>query len=207
MYNVIKTGSKGNCVIYHKSIMVDCGVPFKEVKPFIKDLEIILLTHSHGDHINVSTIKRIQKERPAVRVAFCDWMLSEVCELKNLDLLEIGNVYNYQHFEIEPIKLYHDVPNCGYRIFKDKKKILHATDTGHLEGIAAKEYDLYAIESNFDEEKADEAIKEAERAGIYCHANRSTTTHLSHQQCFDFYEENKGENSKLIKLHKSETFG
>ena len=40
-----------------------------------------------------------------------------------------------------PIKLYHDVPNCGYRIFINDKKIIYMTDTKTLEGITAKNYD------------------------------------------------------------------
>lgn len=47
MYNVIATGSTGNCVIYHQIIAIDMGVPFAAIKPYIKALRLVLLTHEH----------------------------------------------------------------------------------------------------------------------------------------------------------------
>ena len=35
-YNIISTGSKGNAVIINNEILIDCGVPFKDIKPYIK---------------------------------------------------------------------------------------------------------------------------------------------------------------------------
>ena len=51
-YNIISTGSKGNAIVLNKIILLDCGVPFRELKDVYKDLKIVLLTHAHGDHFN-----------------------------------------------------------------------------------------------------------------------------------------------------------
>ena len=96
--------------------------------------------------------------------------------------------------------------NCGYRIFTENYKIFHATDTAHLQGITAKNYDLYAIEHNYDEWKAQNAIEEARKERKYCHAIGSIETHLSWQQAREFINQNKKENSEILELHQSKSF-
>lgn len=203
--NVINSGSEGNAVLYG-SILVDCGVSFAKLKPFKKDIQIVLLTHIHQDHLNIKTLQKLQQERPALRIASPEYLTPLLTELKNVDVLEIGKVYNYGSFKISPVKLYHDVENCGYRIFKDNYKIFHATDTAHLKGITARHYDLYAIEHNYDEWKVEKAIQEALEQGRYCHAVGSIETHLSWQQAREFINQNKKPESQILELHKSKSF-
>lgn len=205
MYRVISSGSKGNAVLYFNSILVDCGVPFASLKPYLYDIRIVLLTHEHGDHINVDTLWRLAKERPALRIGCCSWMLEKVVTFRNVDSFEIGSTYNYGQFQVSPIQLYHDVPNCGYRIFMDGKKILHATDTAHLDGITAKGYDLYAIEHNYNAETVFDLIAETESKGGFAHQRGSINSHLSEQQARDFIFKNRGEHSQVVRLHESST--
>jgi len=117
MYQVLATGSTGNAIIYHNTILVDCGVPYSILKPYIQNIQIVLLTHSHGDHINKSTLNKLASERPALRIGCCSWMSEHVAGIRNVDFYEIGQMYNYGSFSVSPIKLYHDVENCGYRFF------------------------------------------------------------------------------------------
>ena len=35
---VISTGSKGNAVLLNDEILIDCGVPFRELEPYCKGL-------------------------------------------------------------------------------------------------------------------------------------------------------------------------
>ena len=127
------------------------------------------------------------------------------CDL--LDSLQVGKIYDYGAFKVSPIKLYHDVPNFGWRIFlPNGKKIFHATDTVHLEGITAKGYDLYAIEHNYCEEYIQQAIEEARANGEYTHAYGNINTHLSIQQARAFIEANRKESSEVLELHKSRSF-
>ena len=158
------------------------------------------------DHFNLSTIKKLAFERPSLRFGCCEWMVEHLQGIKNVDVYEIGKIYDYGLFQISPVKLYHDIPNCGYRIFKDGYKIFHATDTAHLEGISAKGYDLYALEHNYDEETVWNKIKEIEISGGYAHQRGAINSHLSWQQAQDFYFKNAGENSTIIRLHEHSNF-
>lgn len=203
--NVISSGSKGNAVLYG-SVLVDCGVSFSKLKPYIQQIQLVLLTHAHSDHLNVRTLQMLQKARPAVRIGTPEYLLSELSGLNNIDVYHIGQLYDYGCFQVSPVKLYHDKPNCGYRIFIEGKKILHCTDTNTLEGITARGYDLYAIEHNYDEEKAQRAIEEARAKGRFCHAVGSIKTHLSWQQAREFINANRKGDSQILELHKSEMF-
>ena len=204
---VISSGSEGNAVIYNNAIMVDCGVSLKALKEFKRSLKIVLLTHKHGDHLKLRTLQRLQAERPTLRVACGDFLLEELPCIKNIDVLQVGKIYDYGAFKVSPVKLYHDVPNVGWRIFLNSgQKIFHATDTAHLEGISAKGYDLYAIEHNYCEEYIQQAIEEAHAKGEYTHAYGNINTHLSIQQARAFIEANRKESSEVLELHKSKSF-
>ena len=210
---VISSGSEGNAVIYNNAIMVDCGVTLKALvgancnSSVLRSLKIVLLTHQHGDHLKIRTLQRLQAERPTLRVACGDFLLEELPCIKNIDVLQVGKIYDYGAFKVSPVKLYHDVPNFGWRIFlPNGQKIFHATDTVHLEGISAKGYDLYAIEHNYCEEYIQQAIEEARANGEYTHAYGNINTHLSIQQARAFIETNRKESSEVLELHKSRSF-
>jgi len=204
---VISSGSEGNAVIYNNAIMVDCGVSFKALEAVKRSLKIVLLTHKHSDHLKIRTLQRLQAERPTLRVACGDFLLEELSCIKNIDVLQVGKIYDYGAFKVSPVKLYHDVPNFGWRIFlPNGQKIFHATDTVHLEGITAKGYDLYAIEHNYCEEYIQQAIEEARANGEYTHAYGSIKTHLSIQQARAFIDKNRKESSEVLELHKSRSF-
>ena len=204
---VINSGSEGNAVIYNNAIMVDCGVTLKALQEVKRSLKIVLLTHKHSDHLKIRTLQRLQAERPTLRVACGDFLLEELPCIKNIDVLQVGKIYDYGAFKVSPVKLYHDVPNFGWRIFlPNGQKIFHATDTVHLEGISAKGYDLYAIEHNYCEEYIQQAIEEARANGEYTHAYGNINTHLSIQQARAFIETNRKESSEVLELHKSRSF-
>ena len=204
---VISSGSEGNAVIYNNAIMVDCGVSLKALEAVKRSLKIVLLTHKHSDHLKLRTLQRLQAERPTLRVACGAFLLEELPCIKNIDVLQVGKIYDYGAFKVSPVKLYHDVPNFGWRIFlPNGQKIFHATDTVHLEGITAKGYDLYAIEHNYCEEYIHQAIEEAHAKGEYTHAYGNINTHLSIQQARAFIEANRKESSEVLELHKSRSF-
>lgn len=203
---VISSGSHGNAVLYHESILIDIGVNFKPIEPYKDKIKVVALTHEHlSDHLNIKTLKKLQFEKPLIRICCGEWMVKFLDGLRNIDVLESGIVYDYGLFSICPVELYHDdnVPNFGYRIFKDGHKSIHITDTCHVIGIEAKNYDLIAIEHNYNEETIFKNISKSKQKGEFTHLERSVNTHLSEQQARDFLFKNAGEYSQIIRLHES----
>ena len=204
-YNIISTGSHGNAVVLNDNILIDCGVSFKALKDIHKQLQIVLLTHEHSDHTNKTTIRNLAKERPTLRFGCCEWLVLTLVECgvpeRNIDVFEVGKMYDYGAFKVSPIKLYHDVPNCGYRLYFGDKKALYATDTEHLNGITAKDYDLYMVEANYTEDDLQERIEAKMESGQYCYEKNVASRHLSHEQASEFLLENMGRNSEYVFLH------
>lgn len=205
-YNIISTGSQGNAIVLNRFILLDCGVPFRDLKDVYKDLKIVLLTHSHGDHFNKTTIRKLAAERPTLRFSCCSWLLSDLYQcgvsVHNIDVLEIGRIYNYITFQISPVKLYHDVDNAGWRVFMNAEKAIYMTDTVTLEGITAKNYDLYLVEANYITEELEERIRSKEAAGEYVYEYRVRNVHLSKEKCDEWLLDNIGENSEAVYIHQ-----
>lgn len=204
-FKIISTGSKGNAVIIKDIILIDCGVPFKAIKPYSKQLKLVLLTHIHSDHFNKTTIKKLASERPALRFACGRWLVEPLVECgvlkKNIDVVDFDHIYAYKICNIIPVFLKHDVPNCGYHIHFPTGKVFYATDTNNLNGIKAPNYDLYAVEANYEDEIIKQKIKEKELAGIYPYEKRVLKTHLSKSKCDDFIYSNAGPKSEYVYLH------
>lgn len=204
-YSIISTGSQGNAVVVNNHILIDCGVTFKALKNVYKDLQIVLLTHIHTDHFNGKTIKRLADERPTIRIGCCEWLVNDLVEAgvpkQQIDVFEIGKIYDYKAFKVSPIKLYHNVPNCGYRIFANGEKAIYATDTEHLQGITAKDYDLYMIEANYTDEDLQERINAKLEAGEYSYELNVASRHLSHEQASEWLMENMSFHSEYVFLH------
>ena len=198
MINIIKTGSKGNAVIYHNFILIDCGVSFKLLEPYAHDIGIVLLTHEHGDHFKKSTLDKLISINPFLVVVGGEFMFEH---FKKMHILKPSVIYDFGKVQISPIVLKHDVPNFGYRIFYENTRILHATDTADMDGIEAQGYDLYAIEQNYDEETIFDVIESKRQKNEYVYEFGKINCHLSEQQALDFFFKNKGENSKLVPLH------
>ena len=205
-YNIISTGSQGNAIVLNNIILLDCGVPFRDLKGVYKDLKIVLLTHIHGDHFNKTTIRKLAAERPTLRFACCSWLVSALLQcgvsIHNIDSLEIGRIYDYSTFKVSPVKLYHDVDNAGWRVFQNAEKAIYMTDTVTLEGITAKNYDLYLIEANYITEELEERIRSKEAAGEYVYEYRVRKVHLSKEECDKWLLENIGENSEYVYIHQ-----
>ena len=205
-YKIISSCSTGNATIIRDIILIDCGVTFKKLEKYYKQLKIVLLTHIHSDHFKKETIRKLAQERPTLRFACCEWLLQPLLECgvlrKNIDVLQIGTRYDYKLFKIVPIKLYHDVPQCGYRILFDDYKVIYMTDTRTVEGIVAKNYDLYLVEGNYEEEELEQRIKQKQEEGLYYYESRVRNTHLSKGQATDFLLNNMGENSKYVFMHE-----
>lgn len=207
-YKIIASGSKGNAVIIEDIIMIDCGVSFKALKDYYKDLKLVLLTHIHSDHFNKATIKRLAKERPTLRFGCCNWLVQELIDCgvdkRNIDVYDEDYFYPYtSNLKIETFKLNHDVPNCGYKVFINGFKYFYATDTCDLKGVEAKGYDMYFIEGNYeDKQDLENRIQKHIEKGEYYYEDRVEKTHLSQVSATGWLMENMGENSKYIFMHQ-----
>lgn len=209
-YDIIQTGSDGNAVVINKFILIDCGVSYKKLKPYVKSLKLVLLTHIHTDHFNATTIRLLSKNRPTLRFACGEWLAKPLVECgvskANIDILQYNKKYLYGKCNVTPVALAHNVPNMGFKIHFPSdggyKKMIYATDTNNLNGITAKNYDLYMIEANYIDSEIQERIQEKKEAGEYIYEHQVLRNHLSKAKANDFVYKNIGKNGVYVYLHE-----
>ena len=209
--NVISTGSQGNAVILNNEILIDCGVPYKQLKTYVQDLRLVLLTHAHGDHFNPTTIRRLHEARPMLRFGCCEWMVHHLLTAdvspRVIDVYSPAsstafNEYDRGRVIVLAFPLFHDVENCGYKIAVGEKTALYATDTATMDGVAAPGFDLYMIEANHTEQEIAERIRRKAESGEFIYEYRAAAGHLSREKADAWLAMNAGPNSKVIYLHQ-----
>lgn len=200
-YKIIKSGSKGNCVIVD-DMMFDCGVAYKDIEDYLYKIKYLFITHRHYDHIHESTIRRIIRKYPRI-VIVGNYDISEIVKLD--DMVGDETKLTYADREVQAFKCIHDVPCTGYVIMKDGVNLIYATDTSTLENAPDIKYDYFFIESNHDEKKIEQIMGKQKEYGY--NAWQGAMRHLSTQKSELFYYlHRRSKASKWIELHKSERF-
>lgn len=190
--------------------MVDCGLPYSSIEENLKKVRVILLTHIHGDHFNVSTIATICSRHPNII-----WLVPEhlaedfsraVKAHTRFAVVRANAEYRVGKYYIKPVQLFHDVPNVGYIIIKDNYKLIHATDSNMIKHIEARDFDLYAVECNYDEVLLDEKIRNTLYDQAFTYEIRSRENHLSFQKTTEWFKQMKKADSILLPLHVSHSY-
>ena len=207
-YQIIASGSSGNAVVVCGAVLIDCGVPFSDLKPYYRGIKLVLLTHIHGDHFKKATIRRLARERPSLRWGCGQWLAAPLmaCGVpkSSIDIMRPGKIYGYGLCNVIPFPLTHNVPNMGYKIHFSGYKMIYATDTNSLNGITALNYDLYLIEANYGEKEIEEKIRAKKERGEYAYEIQARRNHLSMQKCNDWLYRNMGPRSKYVYMHRHE---
>jgi len=206
-FEIISTGSSGNCVVLNKIIAVDIGVPFKALKDFYKELQLVLLTHEHKDHIKHSTVKRLAQESPSLRWGCGRWLVPHLVECgvpaRQIDIY-IPNEYMRYHESLAVVMkpIPHNVPNAAWLIFGEGESFMYATDCSDLSHITANGFDLYLIEANYTEADILERIRQKQEAGEHCYEWDVLQNHLSKEKAENWLYENMGAHSQYVLLHQ-----
>ena len=204
-FAVVSTGSKGNAVVIENVILIDCGVAYKAIRHIVKGLKLVLLTHIHSDHFNPTTIRRLAAERPLLRFGCCRWLVPELIkcgvEAANIDIFESSVSYGYGICNVITFQLHHNVPNCGYKLHFPHGKVFYATDTNNLNGITARNYDLYLVEANYIDEEIQQRIAAKKENNEYAYEEQVLLNHLSKAKCDDFIYRNIGRDGEYVYLH------
>lgn len=205
-YNILSTGSEGNAVIIQDIVLVDCGVSWKLIEPYTKGLKLVLISHIHVDHLKKQTIKRLAAERPTLRFGCGRFVVPSLLNAgvrkSNIDILDADVMYGYGLLNVIPVALTHNVPNYGFKLHFKAGKVFYATDTGNLNGITARHYDLYMLEANYGEQEIQERIARKKEAGEFIYENSVLKNHLSLEQCNDFIYRNIGPGGEYVYLHQ-----
>ena len=205
-YEIVQTGSTGNCTVLEDVLALDMGVAFKKVAPYMRGLQLVFVSHEHGDHFKESTIRNLARSRPLLRFCGGAFLVQKFIDAgvdrRNIDILEPGVRYDYGAFQVETFELFHDVPNYGIRVFSQGQKAVYIVDTGHLEGVEAWDYDLYLVEANHTTAEIEERAAEKQDAGQFAYEIRAAENHLSYEQAIDWLTENMTSRGIWVPMHQ-----
>lgn len=211
-YNIIGSSSKGNAIIVEDKILLDCGVTYTKLKEYLKDIKLIFISHVHKDHLLPTTIKKIAFNYPTIKfLTGSEEVVKKLVECgvnkKNIYILKPSKWYDLGLIKTKLEPLVHDTPNFALSFEYEDKKCIYIVDTASVENIKAEHYDLYLVESNYNEELLEQHIQECinnnDSEDKLYYLNRVKDTHLSYNKCTDFLLENMGEKSEFVRIHKS----
>ena len=157
--SVLSSGSKGNTTYIetdNTKILIDIGNTAKYVKEKLEefevdpnDLDAILITHTHQDHVKGL---RVFEKQYNTLVYVSDIMLKSLGYLENYKLLE--DSFDIKDIHVDMIKTSHDTEDSkGYIISDSVSSIVYITDTGYINRKyldLLSNRDLYIMESNYD---------------------------------------------------------
>ncbi|MBJ8325895.1 MBL fold metallo-hydrolase [Streptococcus pacificus] len=166
-YSVLASGSTGNSFYIEtpkKKLLIDAGLSGKKISQLLseidrkaEDLDAILVTHEHSDHIQgVGVLAR--KFNLDVYANEKTWSVMDKL-IGKLDsgqkhIFERGTTKIFGDLDIESFGVSHDaIDPQFYRVMKDNKSFVLLTDTGYVSDRLAgliKNADGYLIESNHD---------------------------------------------------------
>ena len=138
----IASGSSGNCIYVGSDrthLLVDTGISKKRIEEGLKELEIkgkeldgILITHEHADHIQGLGVFSRKYEIP----------------------IQVDKEFKLGDIDVHPFAISHDANEpSGYRFEQDGKKIAVATDLGKYDEYTVenlKDLNAVLLESNHD---------------------------------------------------------
>lgn len=165
----IASGSSGNCIYVGSDsthLLVDTGISKKKIEESLVELEVkgeeldgILITHEHSDHIQGLGVFCRKHEVP---IFATKGTIAGICACKSIGELPVGLFREIQSdvnfaigdLTVKPFSISHDANEpTGFRIEKENKAVAVATDLGiyddyiveHLKGL-----DAVVLEANHD---------------------------------------------------------
>ena len=157
---VLSSGSKGNTTFIecgNTKILIDAGNSCKYIIDKLKgigiepkDIDAILITHTHIDHIKGL---KVFLNKYNTKVYFSNKMKEELEYVNNYIITTEGNLI-IKDLNINIIKTSHDTnESFGYIIEYKEKSIVYITDTGYINNKyfnLLSNKNIYIMESNHD---------------------------------------------------------
>lgn len=163
--DVLGSGSRGNCTLVQAGrtrLLIDAGLSRREVARrldtvgvAVDDLDAVLLTHAHGDHVRGVPVLCRRHAVPVV--AHEDTFREAGLEDESLPewlALEPGRPMILGDVTVEPFMVPHDAETTvGFRLESEGVAVGYCTDLGHVTALVRQrlsDLDVLVLESNHD---------------------------------------------------------
>ncbi|MFA6074640.1 MAG: MBL fold metallo-hydrolase [Negativicutes bacterium] len=163
---ILASGSSGNAALVQTNktnILIDAGISAKRIAVALgafnlrtEDLQGIVITHEHSDHIKGLGVLLKKIDVPLYcRMATAKEILRQFPNLHD-NIVEINDFFAIGNVSCEAFDIDHDaVDPVGYSFFHDRVKVGYCTDLGRMTATVREKLsdcDILTLESNHDPE-------------------------------------------------------
>lgn len=190
----LASGSKGNCIFLgtkHTKILIDAGISATAIKKKLAQInveldqiEAILITHEHGDHILGLKTLAFKLGIPIIaNHETAKGIVEAFHDCPKFKIFSTGETFEFGDLEIHPFSIPHDTLDpVAYTIKVDNLKLGFCTDLGFVPTSVQnqlKNCDYLYVEANHHPPM----VHASARSYIYKQRVLSKNGHLSNEAC------------------------
>lgn len=190
----LASGSKGNCIFFgtkKTKILIDAGLSgrataqrLQEIGVAIDDIQAILITHEHIDHIRGLDQLGCRKKIPVFANSDTARGIYELIgEAPPFKIFTTGETFTFQDLEIHPFSVQHDTLDpVAFTIKTSEVKVGFCADLGFATSIvksALRGCDYLYLEANHQPSM----VYASARPELYKHRVLGKQGHLSNEEC------------------------
>ncbi|MCB1119098.1 MAG: MBL fold metallo-hydrolase [Chlamydiia bacterium] len=193
-YCPLASGSKGNCTYFgteNTKLLIDAGLSARateaklaEIGVEMEDIDAILITHEHTDHILGLKVLALKKGIPVLsNQETAKGIVSQLRACPKLKIFSTGEPFEFGDLEIHPFSIHHDTLDpVAFTIQTPKHKIGICTDIGFATSVVEhqlKGCDYLILEANHEPAM----VHASPRPMVYKQRVLSRHGHLSNEAC------------------------
>ncbi len=192
----LASGSKGNSIYLgtdKTKILIDAGLSGKatkeklaEIGVDISEIEAILITHEHTDHIQGLRVLAYKMGIPVfANQETAKGIVETYHDCPKFKIFSTGETFHYKDLEIHPFSIQHDTLDpVAFTIKSEGLKLGFCTDLGFVTSLVRnqlKDCDYLYLEANHEPDM----VHASARPMIYKQRVLGKSGHLSNTQCGD----------------------
>jgi len=215
-YTPLASGSKGNCIYLHTpgcKILIDAGLSgraitkkLQEINVDISEIDAILVTHEHSDHIQGLRVLAFKHQIPVfANHETAKGIVHQFHDCPKFKIFSTGESFEYCGMEIHPFSIQHDTLDpVAFTIKIDDLKLGFCTDLGFVTSLVRQrllQCDYVYLEANHEPSM----VHSSARPQVYKQRVLGRSGHLSNQACGELLTQIAHPNLKHVHLaHLSE---
>lgn len=190
----LASGSKGNCIYLGTSqtkVLIDAGLSAKaiiskleQINVDIADIDAILVTHEHTDHIQGLKVLAYRRGIPILaNTETAKGIVEHFHDCPKFKIFSTGETFEYGNLEIHPFSIQHDTLDpVAFTIKTEGLKLGFCTDLGFVTSLVTNQLqkcDYLYVESNHQPSM----VHASSRPMIYKQRVLGRSGHLSNEAC------------------------
>lgn len=190
----LASGSKGNSIYVgteNTKILIDAGISTRAIKNRLKEIDVeleeidaILITHDHGDHIQGLKVLAYRMGIPLfANTETAKGIISSFGPSANFKIFTTGETFSFGDLEIHPFSIPHDTMDpVAFTIRTPSHKLGFCADLGFVTSLVRahlSECDYLYLEANHHPSM----VHACSRPQVYKQRVLGRTGHLSNQAC------------------------